>query len=118
MVDTPGFGDGVDNTGCWEPIIQYVDQQFNMFLEAETQVSTNISTISTYLLYLPQVVRVRVPDTRVHACLYFLAPSGHGLRRSELCRIIDIVVLTFRAIEPKVILTSKSMIVQRNKFVV
>ena len=55
MVDTPGFGDGVDNTGCWEPIIQYVDQQFNMFLEAETQVSTNIatiSTISTYLLYL------------------------------------------------------------------
>ena len=52
VVDTPGFGDGVDNTGCWEPIIQYVDQQFNMFLEAETQVSTNISTISTYLLYL------------------------------------------------------------------
>ena len=49
VVDTPGFGDGVDNTGCWEPIIQYVDQQFNMFLEAETQVSTNISTISTYL---------------------------------------------------------------------
>ena len=58
MVDTPGFGDGVDNTGCWEPIIQYVDQQFNMFLEAETQVTTStsyniyISTISTYLQYL------------------------------------------------------------------
>ena len=40
VVDTPGFGDSVDNTGCWEPIIHYVDQQYNMFLEAETQVAT------------------------------------------------------------------------------
>ena len=58
MVDTPGFGDGVDNTGCWEPIIQYVDQQFNMFLEAETQVSTNIATISTISTYMLQYLHI------------------------------------------------------------
>ena len=69
MVDTPGFGDGVDNTGCWDPIIHYVEEQFNLFLEAETRVN-----------------RVTVPDTRVHACLYFIAPSGHGLK-ARSCNI-------------------------------
>merc|ERR1719228_2051047 len=67
VVDTPGFGDGVNNTNCWEPIIEYVEEQFNKFLEAETRVN-----------------RVLVPDNRVHACLYFIAPSGHGLREIDV----------------------------------
>eukprot|EP00092_Neocalanus_flemingeri_P039014 GFUD01042470.1.p1 GENE.GFUD01042470.1~~GFUD01042470.1.p1 ORF type:complete len:385 (+),score=123.82 GFUD01042470.1:1125-2279(+) len=67
VVDTPGFGDGVDNTDCWDPITQYVDEEFNKFLEAETRVN-----------------RVLVPDTRVHACLYFIAPSGHGLKTIDV----------------------------------
>ena len=24
--------------------------------------------------------RVQLPDSRVHVCLYFIAPSGHGLK--------------------------------------
>ena len=67
VVDTPGFGDAVDNTGCWEPITEYVDAQFNSFLEAESRVN-----------------RVAIPDTRVHVCLYFLAPTGHGLRAVDV----------------------------------
>jgi len=67
VVDTPGFGDGVNNTDCWDPIIEYVEEQFNKFLEAETRVN-----------------RVLVPDNRVHACLYFIAPSGHGLREIDV----------------------------------
>ena len=62
-----GFGDGVDNTGCWEPITEYVDEQFNSFLEAESRVN-----------------RVAIPDNRVHVCLYFLAPTGHGLRAVDV----------------------------------
>ena len=62
-----GFGDSVDNTNCWQPIIEYVDEQFNIFLEAETRVR-----------------RVTIPDNRVHVCLYFLAPSGHGLRSVDV----------------------------------
>ena len=27
-----------------------------------------------------RVNRVSLPDGRVHACLYFIAPSGHGLK--------------------------------------
>ena len=37
-VDTPGFGDAVDNSSCWEPVLNYVESQYEAFLEAETQV--------------------------------------------------------------------------------
>ena len=67
VVDTPGFGDAVDNTDCWQPIIDYVEKQFEDFLEGETRIE-----------------RVEVPDTRVHACLYFIAPTGHGLKPLDI----------------------------------
>ena len=38
IVDTPGFGDAVDNSSCWEPVLHYVESQYEAFLEAETQV--------------------------------------------------------------------------------
>eukprot|EP00092_Neocalanus_flemingeri_P007327 GFUD01007913.1.p1 GENE.GFUD01007913.1~~GFUD01007913.1.p1 ORF type:complete len:464 (+),score=180.76 GFUD01007913.1:66-1394(+) len=67
VVDTPGYGDAVDNTDCWEPVVEYVEQQFDKCLEAETRVK-----------------RESLPDSRVHACLYFIAPSGHGLKRIDV----------------------------------
>jgi len=63
VIDTPGFGEAVDNTECWTPIVDYVEDQFDAYLEAETRVE-----------------RFEVTDTRVHACLYFIAPTGHGLK--------------------------------------
>ena len=57
----------MDNRECCEPISRYVESQFDKFLEAETRVH-----------------RVTLEDSRVHACLYFIAPSGHGLRRIDL----------------------------------
>ena len=38
MIDTPGFGEAVDNTECWTPILEYVEDQFDGYLEAETRV--------------------------------------------------------------------------------
>jgi len=67
VVDTPGFGDAVDNTDCWQPIIDYVEKQFEDYLQGETKIE-----------------RVEVPDTRVHACLYFIAPTGHGLKPLDI----------------------------------
>jgi septin 7 len=58
-----GFGDAVDNSNCWDPVISFVEAQYESFLDAETRVN-----------------RVQLPDARVHACLYFIAPSGHGLK--------------------------------------
>ena len=48
VVDTPGFGDAVDNSGCWDPVTHYVEAQYEAFLDAETRVN-----------------RVSLPDGRV-----------------------------------------------------
>ena len=45
-------------------MINYVESQYEAFLDAETRVNRVTA----------------MPDTRVHACLYFIAPSGHGLK--------------------------------------
>ena len=60
VVDTPGFGDAVDNSDCWNPVLNYVESQYEAFLEAETKTQRAPT----------------MPDSRVHACLYFIAPSG------------------------------------------
>uniref|UniRef100_H2ZTT8 Septin-7 n=1 Tax=Latimeria chalumnae TaxID=7897 RepID=H2ZTT8_LATCH len=47
----------------WQPVINYIDSKFEDFLNAESRVN-----------------RRQMPDNRVHCCLYFIAPSGHGLK--------------------------------------
>ena len=32
QVDTPGFGDGVDNTACWTPVVQYIDDRWGFII--------------------------------------------------------------------------------------
>ncbi|CAH7667418.1 Septin-domain-containing protein [Phakopsora pachyrhizi] len=55
IVDTPGYGDMVNNDGCWEPII------------------------------------------KIHCCLYFIAPTSHGLRpiniivMKKLSEVVNVV---------------------------
>ncbi|XP_032220349.2 septin-2 [Nematostella vectensis] len=63
VVDTPGFADAVDNTYSWEPIVDYIDHQFESYLRDESGLN-----------------RRNIMDTRVHCCLYFINPHGHGLR--------------------------------------
>merc|ERR1711973_133718 len=67
VVDTPGFGDAVDNTDCWKPIIEYIDSKFEQYLNAESRVH-----------------RTQFPDDRVHCCLYFIAPTGHTLKPLDI----------------------------------
>uniref|UniRef100_A0AAQ4Q8N1 Septin n=1 Tax=Gasterosteus aculeatus aculeatus TaxID=481459 RepID=A0AAQ4Q8N1_GASAC len=67
IVDTPGFGDAVDNSNCWQPVINYIDSKCEDFLNAESRVN-----------------RRSMPDNRVHCCLYFIAPSGHGLKPLDI----------------------------------
>ncbi|XP_075907593.1 septin-7-like isoform X2 [Nelusetta ayraudi] len=67
IVDTPGFGDAVDNSNCWQSVINYIDSKFEDYLNAESRVN-----------------RRKMPDGRVHCCLYFIAPSGHGLKPLDI----------------------------------
>lgn len=27
VVDTPGFGDAVDNSDCWQPVLEYIESR-------------------------------------------------------------------------------------------
>ncbi|KAI6085635.1 Septin-type guanine nucleotide-binding (G) domain-containing protein [Hypoxylon rubiginosum] len=71
IVDTPGYGDLVNNDRCWDPIVKYIKDQHSAYLRKELTAQ-----------------RERyIPDTRIHCCLFFIQPSGHSLKP------IDIVVL-------------------------
>ncbi|XP_077944744.1 septin 5b isoform X3 [Gasterosteus aculeatus] len=63
IVDTPGFGDAVNNTECWRAVSEYIEQQFEFYFRDESGLN-----------------RKNIQDHRVHCCLYFIPPFGHGLR--------------------------------------
>ncbi|XP_076337359.1 septin-2-like isoform X5 [Tachypleus tridentatus] len=63
IVDTPGFGDAVNCEENWMVIENYITDQFNQFFKDESGLN-----------------RKNIVDNRVHCCLYFIPPWGHGLR--------------------------------------
>ena len=69
ILHLPGYGDSIDNSQCWEPIREFINQQFENYLQYETRLDRRGLT---------------VPDTRVHACLYFISPVGHGLKPLDI----------------------------------
>lgn len=71
IIDTPGYGDQVNNEKCWDPIVKYIKDQHSQYLRKELTAQRDR----------------HLPDTRVHCVLYFIQPTGHGLKP------IDIVVL-------------------------
>jgi cell division control protein 11 len=68
VVDTPGFGDNIDNSDCCKKILEYLEHQFDEILAEENRVKRN-----------PKFI-----DNRVHVCLYFIAPTGRGLRELDI----------------------------------
>uniref|UniRef100_A0A3Q4HS10 Septin 5a n=1 Tax=Neolamprologus brichardi TaxID=32507 RepID=A0A3Q4HS10_NEOBR len=67
IVDTPGFGDAVNNNECWKPITDYIDQQFEQYFRDESGLN-----------------RKNIQDNRVHCCLYFIPPFGHGNTQADM----------------------------------
>ncbi|KAL0818300.1 hypothetical protein ABMA28_008786 [Loxostege sticticalis] len=67
VVDTPGYGDAIDNTDCFKSIIQYIDEQFERFLRDESGLN-----------------RRNIVDNRIHCCFYFISPFGHGLKPLDI----------------------------------
>ncbi|KAF9348598.1 hypothetical protein BGX26_012998 [Mortierella sp. AD094] len=67
IVDTPGFGDQLNREHNLAPIVEYIDKQFEEYMTAERHPG----------------FRQTIPDTRIHAILYFIAPNGHGLKELD-----------------------------------
>ncbi|SPN98462.1 probable cell division control protein CDC3 [Cephalotrichum gorgonifer] len=67
VVDTPGFGDFVNNDESWRPIIENIEQRFDAYLDAENKVN-----------------RMNIVDNRIHACVFFIQPTGHSLKPLDI----------------------------------
>ncbi|TID29753.1 hypothetical protein CANINC_001671 [Pichia inconspicua] len=68
LIDTPGFGDSIDNSNSFTVIKDYIKYQFDEILVEESRLRRN----------------PRFKDGRIHACLYFIVPTGHGLREIDV----------------------------------
>ncbi|KCV70517.1 hypothetical protein H696_02866 [Fonticula alba] len=64
VIDTPGFGDHINNQDAWEPIVTYIKKQYDDYRTIEAR---------------PDRPR-HISDTRVHLVIYFLQPGTAGLR--------------------------------------
>ncbi|KAG1470476.1 hypothetical protein G6F56_002663 [Rhizopus delemar] len=51
----------------WQPILSEVEGRFDKFLDQETRVH-----------------RSRMLDNRIHACIYFISPTGHSLKPLDI----------------------------------
>lgn len=68
VTDTPGFGDQINNKNCWEPVIGFINKQYDIYMNEEVSINR----------------RVKIPDNRVHCCLYFIQPTGHRLKELDI----------------------------------
>ncbi|XP_006204397.1 septin-12 isoform X2 [Vicugna pacos] len=87
VTDTPGFGDQINNDKCWDPILGYINEQYERYLQEEILITR----------------QRHIPDTRVHCCVYFVPPTGHCLRPLDieflqrLCQTVNVVPVIARA---------------------
>ncbi|XP_006914239.1 septin-12 [Pteropus alecto] len=87
VTDTPGFGDQINNDKCWDPILSYINEQYERYLQEEILITR----------------QRHIPDTRVHCCVYFVPPTGHCLRPLDieflqrLCQTVNVVPVIARA---------------------
>ncbi|KAJ3220301.1 hypothetical protein HK099_004402 [Clydaea vesicula] len=67
IVDTPGFGDFINNQDCWVPVVDFIDEQHFAHVKHEEKHDRN-----------------KKDDLRVHVCLYFIPATGHTLRPLDI----------------------------------
>uniref|UniRef100_A0A8C6U551 Septin 9a n=1 Tax=Neogobius melanostomus TaxID=47308 RepID=A0A8C6U551_9GOBI len=87
VIDTPGFGDQINNENCWQPIMRFINDQYEVYLQEEINIDR----------------KKRIPDSRVHCCIYFIPPTGHCLRPLDvefmrrLSKVVNIVPVIAKA---------------------
>lgn len=59
----------VPSLSSYKPIVEYIDAQFEAYLQEELKIKRSLFNYH---------------DTRIHACLYFIAPTGHSLKSLDL----------------------------------
>lgn len=54
-------------TRSWKPILENIEARYDAYLEQENRVN-----------------RLKMTDNRVHACIYFIQPTGHALKPIDI----------------------------------
>ena len=67
VLESAGFGGGMNNERCWEPVLQTLETRLEDFLAQERAID-----------------RSAIADRRIHACIYMIPPNGHTLRPLDL----------------------------------
>jgi septin 3/9/12 len=84
IIDTPGFGDQINNDKCWEPLVKYIKEQHSQYLRKELT-----ATRDKFIV-----------DSRVHCVLYFIPPNIKKLsqldiqalkRLSEVANVVPVI---------------------------
>ncbi|NXJ98495.1 SEP11 protein, partial [Corythaixoides concolor] len=91
IVDTVGFGDQINKDDSYKPIVEYIDAQFEAYLQEELKIKRSLFNYH---------------DTRIHACLYFIAPTGHSLKSLDL--------VTMKKLDSKVLAACAVFVLQVN----
>lgn len=63
----------------YQPVVDYIDRQYETYLQEELKIKRSLHNYH---------------DSRLHACLYFISPSGHSLKSLDL--------LTMKKLDSKV----------------
>ncbi|KAH0511219.1 Septin-14 [Microtus ochrogaster] len=75
VVKTVGYGDQINKEASYQPVIDYLDAQFEAYLQEELKIKRSL---------------VDYNDSRIHVCLYFIAPTGHSLKSLDLVTMKNI----------------------------
>ena len=69
ICDTVGYGDQINKDDSFKAVVDYIDAQFEAYLQEELKIKRSLATCH---------------DSRIHICLYFICPTGHGLKSLDL----------------------------------
>jgi len=72
LVETAGFGGQLERENSVKVIVEYINKQFEAYLQEEMKIKRCLQMYQ---------------DTRIHACLYFISPLGHGLKTLDVAAL-------------------------------
>lgn len=87
LIDTPSFGDSLNDKYLLDLIVNYIKEQYDLYISEETKVRRNPD----------------FEDTRVHALLYFIPSTGNGLKQrdivflKEICELVNVIPVISKA---------------------
>ncbi|XP_078268291.1 septin-6 isoform X1 [Rhinoraja longicauda] len=69
IINSVGFGDQINKEESYRSIVEFIDAQFEAYLQEELKIKRTLHSFH---------------DSRIHVCLYFIAPTGHSLKSLDL----------------------------------